>query len=76
MSHRATRLAVGHINEHRITIELVRPEFQPSFVRIVWPGQSASVVSTAAFPDTASEVARLFARAHTVLAALKAERKL
>jgi hypothetical protein len=76
LSHRATRLAVGHINEHRLTIELVRPEGRTSFVRIVWPPQAATVISTNQFPDVASEVARLFARAHVVLASLKAAREL
>jgi hypothetical protein len=76
LSHRATRLAVGHINEHRITIELVRPEGRPSFVRVVWPPQAATVISTGEFPNVASNIANLFARAHVTLASLKAAREL
>jgi hypothetical protein len=40
-------------------------------VRIVWPLQ-ASLIDPKAFPDTAGTVAQLFARAHIVLASLKA----
>jgi hypothetical protein len=43
-------------------------------VRIVWPG-APTVVDPKRFPDTAAAVAQLFARAHIVLAALKAHGK-
>jgi len=44
-------------------------------VRIVWP-DAPTVVDPMRFPDVAAAVAQLFARAHIVLAAIRAERKL
>jgi hypothetical protein len=41
-------------------------------VRIVWPSQP-TVVDRKRFPDVAAAVAQLFARAHIVLASLKAQ---
>jgi hypothetical protein len=67
-----------------ITIELVEPDDRPAWpvvgtpptlVRIVWPVQP-SVIDVAHFPDVAATVAQLFARAHIVLAAIRAERRL
>jgi hypothetical protein len=67
-----------------VTIELVEPDDRPAwpvvgtpptFVRIVWPLQP-SVIDLARFPDVAATVAQLFARAHIVLAAIRAERRL
>ena len=40
-------------------------------VRIVWPPQP-SVIDPKRFPDLAAAMAQLFARAHIVLAGLKA----
>jgi hypothetical protein len=56
-------------------VELVEPQDMPAVVRIVWPPKP-TIIDPQAFPDTASEIARLFARSHVVLAALKAERRL
>jgi hypothetical protein len=73
MNHPITPLASGKVNHDTITIELLEPNAMPPMVRIVWPLQ-ASLIDPKAFPDTASVVATLFARAHITLAALKAGR--
>ena len=76
-----TPLASAQVNHDSISIQLLRPEDMPAVnrtlpqnraaVRIVWPA-APTIVDAAAFGDVASEVARLFARAHIVLAALRA----
>jgi len=70
-----TPLASSQINHDQLTIDLVEPDAMPSAVRITWPVQP-SMIDPKAFPDVASDVARLFARGHIVLAALRAERRL
>ena len=68
----ATQLARATVNgADTITIELVEPDLRPAMVRITWP-EHPSLVDPSAFPDAASVVALLFARAHIVLAGLKA----
>jgi hypothetical protein len=54
---------------------LVEPLGLPPFVRIIWPA-AATVVDPKRFPDVAAAIAQLFARAHIVLAAIRAERRL
>lgn len=66
-----TPLASARINRDLIAVELLEPHGRPAVVRIVWPAH-ASIVDTSVFPDTAATVAQLFARAHIVLAGLKA----
>jgi hypothetical protein len=66
-----TPLASSQINHDQLTVELVEPDDKPAMVRIVWP-TAPTIVDPRRFPDTASAVATLFARAHIVLAALKA----
>jgi hypothetical protein len=75
MNHPTTPLARSRINHDSIGIELIEPNAMPPMVRIVWPLQ-ASLIDPRAFPDTAAAVAQLFARAHIVLAAIRAERRL
>ena len=70
-----TPLASSQINHDTISIELLEPNAMPPMVRIVWPLQ-ASLIDPKAFPDAAAAVAQLFARAHIVLAAIRAERRL
>ena len=70
-----TPLASAQINHDSISIELLEPNAMPPMVRIVWPLQ-ASLIDPRAFPDAAAAVAQLFARAHIVLAAIRAERRL
>jgi hypothetical protein len=43
----------------------------PAMVRIIWPPKP-TMIDPDRFPDTAAAIAQLFARAHIVLAALKA----
>jgi hypothetical protein len=66
-----TPLASAQVNHDQLRIELVEPDSMPAMVRIVWPAQ-ATVVDPKRFPDVAAAVAQLFARAHIVLAGLKA----
>jgi hypothetical protein len=66
-----TPLASSQVNHDRLTIELVEPVGMPPMVKIVWPPQP-TIVDPKRFPDVAAQVAQLFARAHIVLAALKA----
>jgi hypothetical protein len=71
-SQSSTTLAHGPINgADTLTIELIQPDNHPPVVRIVWPA-APTIVDPKRFPDTAATVAQLFARAHIVLAALKA----
>ena len=70
-----TPLASSQINHDHLTVELVEPETMPAMVRIVRPPQP-TVVDPKRFPDVAAAVAQLFARAHIVLAALKAGKQL
>jgi hypothetical protein len=70
-NHPITPLASSQINHDHLRVELVEPEGMPAMVRIVWPPQP-TVVDPKRFPDVAAAIAQLFARAHIVLAALKA----
>ena len=70
-----TPLASSQINHDTVSIELLEPNAMPPMVRVVWPLQ-ASLIDPKAFPDTAGAIATLFARAHIVLAAIRAERRL
>jgi hypothetical protein len=70
-----TPLASSQINHDRLTVELVEPDSMPAMVRIIWP-DAATIVDPKRFPDVAAAIAQLFARAHIVLAALKAGKKL
>jgi hypothetical protein len=75
MNHPITPLASAHINHDHLKVELVEPDSMPAMVRIIWPLQ-ASLIDPKAFPDAAATIAQLFARAHVVLAAIKAEKRL
>jgi hypothetical protein len=70
-NHPITPLASSQINHDHVRVELVEPDTMPAVVRIVWPPQP-TVVDPKRFPDVAAAVAQLFARAHIVLAGLKA----
>jgi hypothetical protein len=73
--HPTTPLASGQVNHDQLAVELVEPAGMPAMVRIVWPS-APTIVDPKRFPDTAATVAQLFARAHIVLAALKASGEL
>jgi hypothetical protein len=70
-NHPITPLASGQVNHDRLSVELVEPIGLPSFVRINWP-TAPTIVDPKRFPDTAAALTNLFARAHIVLASLKA----
>ena len=74
MNHPITPLASAQINHDHLKIELIEPDGLPPMVKIVWP-EAPSVIKPERFPEVASAVATLFARAHIVLAALKAHGK-
>jgi hypothetical protein len=69
--HPTTPLASGQVNHDQLAVELLEPDGLPAMVRIVWPS-APTIVDPKRFPDTAATIAQLFARAHIVLAALKA----
>jgi hypothetical protein len=69
--HPTTPLASSQINHDQLAVELVEPDSMPAMVRIVWPS-APTIVDPKRFPDTAATIAQLFARAHIVLAVLKA----
>ena len=62
---------LGRSGHDVVNIELVEPDGLPPKVKIIWP-EHPSLIDPKDFPDTAAAVAQLFARAHIVLAALKA----
>jgi hypothetical protein len=70
-NHPITPLASAEVNHDHPRVELVEPDSMPAMVRIVWPMQP-TIVDPKRFPDVAAQIAQLFARAHIVLAALKA----
>jgi hypothetical protein len=66
-----TPLASSQINHDQLAIELIEPVGLPPMVKITWP-PAPTVVDPRRFPDIAAAIAQLFARAHIVLASLKA----
>jgi hypothetical protein len=73
--HPITPLASAQINHDHLKVELVEPDKMPAMVRIVWP-TLPTIVDPKRFPDAAATVARLFAEAHTMLASIKAGRRM
>jgi hypothetical protein len=71
-----TQLASGQINgSDSVTVELGERDNGPARVKITWP-LHPTVLDAQHFPDVAAVLVRLFAEAHTALAAIKANRKL
>jgi hypothetical protein len=71
-----TQLASGAITAvDTITIELVEADDTPAVVIVRRPDKP-TVLHPRRSPDVAATIAQLFARAHVVLAAIRAERKL
>jgi hypothetical protein len=64
-------LASAQVNHDQLKVELVEPDTLPAMVKITWP-EAPTIIHPKRFPDVAARVAQLFARAHIVLAALKA----
>jgi hypothetical protein len=69
--HPTTPLASAQVNHDQLKIELVEPLDSPPMVRVTWPA-APTMIPTRRFPDVASGIATLFARAHIVLAGLRA----
>ena len=73
---KVTQLASGAITAtDTITVELIEADETPAVVIVRWPDK-ATVLHPRRFPDAAAVIARLFAEAHTVLASIKAGRRL
>jgi hypothetical protein len=71
-----TELASAQLTAiHQLVIELIEADETPAVIIIRWPAK-ATVLHPRRFRDTASIAARLFAEASTVLAAIKANRRL
>jgi hypothetical protein len=67
-----TELASGAITAaDSVIIELVEADETPAVVIVSWPVKP-TVLHPQRFPDAAATIAQLLARAHIVLAALKA----
>jgi hypothetical protein len=73
-NHPTTPLASSQVNHDQLEIVLVEPLGLPPKVKISWPA-APTIVDPKRFPDTAAAIAQLFARAHIVLAAIKAHGK-
>jgi hypothetical protein len=71
-----TELASGQITAvESITVELVEADESPAVIIVSWPVKP-TVLHPRRFPDAAATIARLFAEAHTALAAIKTRRRL
>jgi hypothetical protein len=69
-------LAAGQItNSDRLTVELHQPPDTPAFVLIVWPGQPTPVPSVL-YTEVAAAAMKVLAEASTVLAAIRAKRRM
>jgi hypothetical protein len=70
-----TTLASGQITAvDTLTVALIETDTNPSVVIVRWPDKP-TVLHPRRFPDAAATIARLFAEAHTALAAIKAGRR-
>jgi hypothetical protein len=73
---KVTPLASNQITaSDTITVELIEADETPTVVVVSWPVKP-TVLHPRRFPDAAATIARLFAEAHTALAAIKAGRRL
>ena len=73
---KVTPLASNQITaSDTITVELIEADETPAVVIVSWPVKP-TVLHPRRFPDAAATIARLFAEAHTALAAIKAGRRL
>ena len=73
----AIHLASGALNRSgdTLTIELIQPDSMPAVVRIVWP-QQPTITTPARYNEVASAAMRLLAEASTMLARIKASKRL
>jgi hypothetical protein len=77
LNHPTTPLAGGPINASGDTIEvvLVQPANNPSVIMVRWP-IAPTITTPARYNEVASTAMRLLAEASTMLARLKASRRL
>ena len=73
-NHPTTPLASAQLNHDQLRVELVEPDTLAPMVKITWP-EAPTIIDPKRFPEIAATVAQLFARAHIVLAGLKAHGK-
>jgi len=72
----STTLAQGLINgADTITIELIQPADMPAVVRVVWP-TAPTITTPARYLEVASTAMRLLAEASTMLARIRASKRL
>jgi hypothetical protein len=67
----STDLARGHVGADEIIVQLIEPVGKPARIKITWPARP-SLIYPKYFPEVASTLTSLFARAHIVLAGIKA----
>ena len=72
-----TVLASGPITRSgdTVTVELHQPDSMPAVVRIVWP-TAPTIITPARYNEVASTAMRLLAEASTMLARIKASKRL
>jgi hypothetical protein len=71
-----TQLASSQITaSERILVELIEADETPAVIIVRWPAKP-TVCHPRRFPDTAAVIVRLFSEAHTVLAGIRARRRL
>ena len=72
-----TVLASGPITRSgdTVTVELHQPDSMPAVVRIVWP-TAPTITTPARYNEVASTAMRLLAEASTMLARIKASKRL
>jgi hypothetical protein len=67
-----TILARGVVTDSdELVVELIKPDNAPQMILVRWPDHP-TMISPRRFADTASAIARLFARASTELARIRA----
>ena len=74
-NHPITPLASGQVNHDHLSMEVVEPDNMPAVVRIVWP-TAPTITTPARYNEVASTAMRQLAEASTMLARLKASRRL
>jgi hypothetical protein len=76
-NHPITPLASGTISasDDRISVELIQPADMPAVIRIVWP-TAATITTAARYTEVAAAAMKVLAEASTMLARIKANRRL
>ena len=75
---RSSSITLAHVpinGADTITIKVIQPDSHPPVVRIVWP-TAPTITTPARYLDVASSAMRLLAEAGTVLARIKASKRL